>query len=100
MTTDFSNISSASAVADSPTVNVACTSLRTHVENAQAYGAVPDAEARTDWSTALAQAARAATDCIAGTGTLNASLITQSGQEMKATTAAIDAMTTRLKAFH
>jgi hypothetical protein len=99
MSSDFNNIATASAAADSPAVNAACVSLRSHVEKTQAYAPVPDTEVQSDWSTALAQAARSATDCIAGTDTLNASLISRSGQELRATTAAIVAMTTRLKTF-
>lgn len=94
ISSDFSNIATGIAAADSPAVNAACVSLRSHVEKAQAYAPVP-----SDWSAALAQAARSATDCIAGTDTLNASLISRSGHELKATTAAIVAMTTRLKTF-
>lgn len=99
MATDLSAIGTSGAAANPVAMNTACTSLQTHVEAAQAYRAVPDAEAQLDWSTGLAQAARAATDCIAGTRTLNAGLISQSGQELNAATRAIDAMNTRLQAL-
>jgi hypothetical protein len=94
---DLTRITQTATVGDTPGINTACHSLQTHVEAAQAYSAIPDQESQNDWATALAQAARAASDCIAGTDTINASLITKSGQELEAATTAITAMNTRIR---
>jgi hypothetical protein len=96
---DYTDMGTAATATDIPGLGTACASLQSDVEAAQAYGGVPDTVAQADWSTALAQSARAATDCIAFTRNLDAGLLTQSGQELSASTAALNKVTERIKTF-
>jgi hypothetical protein len=65
-----------------------------------AYPAIPDPVAQSDWSTGLAQYARAATDCAAGISTRNPSLINRSAQELNAGAAALQSATTRIQTLN
>jgi hypothetical protein len=94
---DFRDMGTATAANDITGLSAACTSLQTDVEAAQAYAPFPDTSAQTDWSTALAQAARAATDCKAPTrNNPNADLMTQSSQELDSYTTALNKFTHRV----
>jgi hypothetical protein len=87
----------ATAANDITGLSAACTSLQTDVEAAQAYAPFPDTSAQIDWSTALAQAARSATDCKASTrNNPNADLMTQSNQELDSYTTALNKFTHRV----
>jgi hypothetical protein len=94
---DYTDMETAATATDITGLGTACASLQSDVEAAQAYGGIPDTVAQADWSTALAQSARSATDCVAGTRTFDAGLITQSAQELSASTAAVRKVTERIK---
>jgi hypothetical protein len=94
---DFRDMGTATAANDITGLSAACTSLQTDVEAAQAYAPFPDTSAQTDWSTALAQAARSATDCKASTrNNPDADLMTQSNQELDSYTTALNKFTHRV----
>jgi hypothetical protein len=99
ITDDLGAAHTAAAGGNVPALNTACTSLQGDIEAAQPYPAVPDPQAQADWSTGLAQYARAATDCVAGISTLAPNLINQGVQEMNAGSVAIQAATTRIQAL-
>jgi hypothetical protein len=99
---DVQEMVAADAAPDIPGMNAACTSLQTDVEAAQAYNAsVPDTMLQSDWSSALAQEARAATDCTAATrnGNLDSDLLNQSNREFDAATATWSKYNARLNAL-
>ncbi|HEY3692796.1 MAG TPA: hypothetical protein VGL46_21340 [Pseudonocardiaceae bacterium] len=100
ISTDFARLASTSAAADITGLRAACTSLQTHVESAQAYTIIPDTLAQADWSTALAQGARTATDCIAFTHNLDGDLLAQSGRELSGCDTAILKLTDRITALN
>jgi hypothetical protein len=89
ITDDLGAAHTAAAGGNVPALNTACTSLQGDIEAAQPYPAVPDPQAQADWSTGLAQYARAAPDCVAGISTLAPNLINQGVQEMNAGSVAI-----------
>jgi hypothetical protein len=97
MSKDFTDMGTAGTASDIAGLRVVCTSLQAHVESARSYASIPDALAQTDWSTALAQAARAATDCIVSTRDLDADLLTQASNELHVATIAFDRCIDRLK---
>jgi hypothetical protein len=102
MIKDGEDMVAASAATDITGMSAACTSLQTDVEAAQAYDAsVPDTMLQDDWSTALAQEARAATDCAAATrnGNLDSDLLSQSNREFDAATATWSKYNARLNAL-
>jgi hypothetical protein len=94
---DFTAIQAAGTKQDVAALHTACGSLQTHVEAAQAYTHIPDTQAETSWAQALALYARAATDCLSGTTSLNAALVTQSGQELQQGTSALSQVTARMQ---
>jgi hypothetical protein len=96
---DLADVGAAAAATDIIGVRAACTSLQTHAEAAQAYVSIPDTLAQTNWATALAHAARAATDCIAFTHNHDPDLLIQSGHELEAYTAAIGKFSDRANAL-
>jgi hypothetical protein len=99
---DVQEMVAADAAPDIPGMNAACRSLQTDVEAAQAYNAsVPDTMLQNDWSSALAQEARAATDCTAATrnGNLDSDLLNQSNREFDAATATWSKYNARLNAL-
>jgi hypothetical protein len=61
-----------------------CITLQQDVEAAQAYKPIPDDQAQTAWSAALASYARAATDCIAGVDTVSVDVLNRAKDEMTA----------------
>jgi hypothetical protein len=97
MSKDFTDMGTAGTASDIAGLRVVCTSLQAHVESARSYASIPDTLAQTDWSTALAQAARAATDCIVSTRDLDADLLTQASNELHVATIAFDRCIDRLK---
>jgi ABC-type glycerol-3-phosphate transport system substrate-binding protein len=104
MSKDATDIVAAGTAYDVTGISAACASLQTHVEAAQAYASVPDTMIQTDWSTALAQYARSATDCVAATrnrslDNLDGDLLTQSAREAEAGTTALGKCTDRLNAL-
>lgn len=96
---DFNDLQTAAQAADPPQVRAVCVRLQGHVEAAQAYTPIPDGTAQAAWSAALAQYARAATDCIAGIDAGDSDLITRSGQELTAGTTQIRVVSDRMKAL-
>jgi hypothetical protein len=94
---DYTDMETAATATDIPGLGTACASLQSDVEAAQAYRGIPVTVAQADWSTALAQSARAATDCIASTRNLDVGLLNQSAQKLNASTAAFRKATERIK---
>jgi hypothetical protein len=97
---DLADVAATAAVADITGMRIACTSLQTHVEAAQAYASIPDTPAQTHWSTALAEAARAAADCIAFTHNPDPDLLTRSGYELNAYDVEIGKLSDRVNALN
>ncbi len=97
MSKDFTDMGTAGTASDIAGLRVVCTSLQAHVESARSYASIPDPLAQTDWSTALAQAGRAATDCIVSTRNLDADLLTQASNELHVATIAFDRCNDRLR---
>jgi hypothetical protein len=93
-------VAAAAAAADITGVRAACVSLQAHVEAAQAYADIPDTVAQSHWSAALAQAVRAAADCIAFTRNLDPDLLTRSGHELKAYDAEIEKLSERVDSLN
>lgn len=93
---DLARVAATAAAADIAGLRVACASLQTHVEAAQAYASIPDTVAQSHWSAALAQAARAAADCIAFTQNLDPDPLTRSGHELKAYDAEVGKLSNRV----
>lgn len=96
---DSGDVAAAAGVTDVAGMGEACASLQGHVEAAQAYTGMPDTLAQSYWSTALAQAARAATDCRAFTRSLDFDLLAQSGREVQAWDTATRKCTERVNAI-
>jgi hypothetical protein len=96
---DFRASGNASSGGDLAGLNSACESLQADVESAQAYSPIPDAQAQTHWSAALAQEARAASDCIAGISSRDLDLISKSGGEVMAGAAQMVKVTARMNAL-
>lgn len=84
---------------NTPAARRACASLQRDVESAQAYPPIPDLVAQPHWTAALADYARAATDCLAGVDTFNADLLARAATEMSAGNDEVDAVTARVKAL-
>jgi hypothetical protein len=80
---------------DIATLRTACTALQKDVESAQAYAPIPDGRMQSAWSSALAQYARAAGDCIAGIDSMDAAVISRAGSELSAASGFMDQATTR-----
>lgn len=97
ITKDEQDIASAGSNQDVAAMNGACTTLQGDVETAQAAGSAPDAEIQQSLSQALAMYARSATDCIAGTQTMDAGLITKASSEMNDGTSALAGAVTKIQ---
>lgn len=95
--TDFGAIGTAGQNQDLQAVQAACSTLQSDVESAQGYAQLPDPEAQTAWSAGLAQAARAATDCVAATVTNNADLLGRAASEIDKATDYVGAAAARIK---
>lgn len=95
--TDFGSIGTAGQNQDLQAMQAACSALQSDVESAQGYAQLPDAEAQTAWAAGLAQAARAATDCVAATGTNNADLLGQAASEIRKASDYVGSATARIK---
>lgn len=93
---DFKDLEDAANTDDLPTISSSCAQLQTDVEAAQSYDAIPDPEAQHNWSAALADYERGATDCVAGADTSNADLITKASTEITDGSTALNLVTTRL----
>jgi hypothetical protein len=96
---DFTDLETAANSNDLGAISTSCGQLRTDVEGAQAYDPIPDAQAQHDWSLALAQYERGATDCVAGADEADESLITKASTEIVAGTNELDLVTARLGAI-
>lgn len=99
MSRDLARVAATAAAADITGLRAACASLQAHVEAAQAYASIPDTVAQSHWSAALAQAARAAADCIAFTRNLDPDLLTRSGHELKAYDTEIGKLSDRIESL-
>jgi hypothetical protein len=93
---DFTALEDAANADDMSSISSSCEQLQTDVEAAQSYDPIPDQEAQHEWSTALADYARGATDCVAGAQTTNATLITKASTEITDGSTALSEVTTRL----
>ncbi len=93
---DFTELETAAEANNLPGISTSCTRLRTDVKSAQAYDPIPDAQAQHDWSLALAQYERGATDCVAGADEANQNLMTKASTEIVAGTNELDLVTARL----
>jgi hypothetical protein len=98
ITDDLGAAHTAAAGGNVPALNTACTSLQAISKPPNLTPPFPTRK-QADWSTGLAQYARAATDCVAGISTLAPNLINQGVQEMNAGSVAIQAATTRIQAL-
>lgn len=92
---DSKSASGSSSGLDIATLRTACTALQHDVESAQAYAPIPDAKMQSAWSSALAQYARAAGDCIAGIDSMDATVVSRAGSELTAASGFMDQATTR-----
>jgi hypothetical protein len=93
---DFTALEQAANASDLASMSAGCTQLQSDVEAAQQYDPIPDPQAQHDWSAALAEYARGATDCVAGADTSNVDLITKASQEITAGSTDLDRVTARL----
>lgn len=96
MSRDLTRVTATAAAADIIGLRIACTSPQIHVEAAQAYASIPDTVAQSHWSAALAQAPRAAADCIAYTHNLGPDLLARSGHELQAYDTEIEKLSNRI----
>lgn len=90
---DFQNAGTATST---ESLRAACTGLRGHVEAAQAYAPIPDAEAHRHFATALERFAVGAGDCLAGINGASPQLIDKAGDELAAGTRSLGESTQRI----
>lgn len=94
ITTDLGDMGTAGSNGDFTAMGIACTSLQTDVESGQAYGPIPAAAVQKPWAAALAQLARASTDCLGGVQGSDSDLLGKAATEITTGTADIkDAVT-------
>jgi len=94
---DFSALETAANTSDLAAISSSCAQLQSDVESAQSYDPIPDPEAQHNWSAALAEYARGATDCVAGADTSNDDLITRASTEIVTGSKDLDLVTARLE---
>ena len=97
LTRDFQSAGEGGLNQDVAGMAVACSALQRDVEAAQAYDPIPDAEAQRHFAAALAQHARAATDCLAGISGMNGGLIAKATRELTAGTTEMGKATARIR---
>ena len=90
---DFQNAGSATSA---EALRMACVGLQGHVEAAQAYAPIPDAEAHRHFATALDRFALGANDCLAGISGTDTRLINKAGDELAAGTRSLGESTRRI----
>jgi hypothetical protein len=90
---DFQNAGTATSAEG---LRAACTGLRGHVQAAQAYAPIPDAEAHRHFAAALDRFAVGAGDCLAGLNGASPGLIDKAGQELAAGTQSLGESTRRI----
>jgi hypothetical protein len=93
---DFTDLESAANSNNLPSISTSCAQLQKDVEGAQSGDPIPDPEAQSAWSRALAQYERGATDCVAGADESNVDLITKASTEITSGSTDLDLVTTRL----
>jgi hypothetical protein len=93
---DFKDLEDAANNNDMSAISDSCAQLQTDVEAAQAYDPIPDPQAQHNWSAALADYAKGATDCVAGADSSNADLITKASTEITDGSTELNQVTTRL----
>jgi hypothetical protein len=93
---DFNNLVTAANSDDLPTISLSCSQLENDVASAQAYDPIPDPQAEHDWSDALEQYSRGATDCVDGANNSDANMITQASTEITNGSKDLDLVTKRL----
>ncbi len=86
LTKDFSSIAAATGASDTHALSAACGLLDDDVSRAQNYPAIPDADAQSHWSSALAHDHMAAVHCTAGVATSDPSAMADAAIEMDAAT--------------
>jgi hypothetical protein len=94
---DFTAIATASSNNNVLGVGAGCLSMQKHVEAAQAYRSVPDAQGQTYWAAAMASYARAAGDCIAGIESGNQVVMQRGAQEIQDGNLQIEKLTGRIR---
>lgn len=82
MQKDMSNISTDGANQDASQMNTDCGTLSDDVTKAQDYGPIPDEQAQQHWGAALTDFDNAASDCSAGTSTMDASQLAKAAGEI------------------
>lgn len=95
VSTDANTAATASSNLDATALRAGCSALQKDVESAQAYAPIPDAQMQSAWSSALAQYARAATDCVAGVDGMDATVISRAASELGAGAKFLDQATAR-----
>jgi len=95
VSTDATTTATAASNFDVAALRTGCTALQGDVESAQAYAPIPDAQMQSAWASALAQYARAATDCVAGVDSMDTTVIGRAASELSAGAKFMDQATAR-----
>jgi len=81
---DMSAIGADGQNQDASQMSADCTTLSGDVKSAQQYDPIPDGEAQQHWAAGLADVASAASDCTAGTASLDTAQILKASAEISA----------------
>ena len=82
---------------DSTAIHADCAQLSTDVSAALAYKPIPDPTAQQHWAAGLDDYQQGATDCLAGTSSMDTTLINEASAKFDAGTAEFNAVTARLQ---
>jgi len=99
ITADLTNIGTSATAGNMPVLLAACTALNTDTANAYNYGAIPDAQAQTNWAQALSYFNRSGSECMAGVSSNNGGMIQQATADLKSGTAYVAQASTRIRAL-
>jgi hypothetical protein len=97
---DLSAVGNAQRAGDIEGVGMACLSLWSDAESAEAYMPIPDPEAQTHWAAALAHLAHASTACVMAVRSQDAAKFIRASHEMDAVPADVSQVITRLSALN
>ena len=81
-------------------MDMACRSLHSDAESAEAYTPIPDAEAQTHWAATLAHLTHASATCVTAIRNRDADLFTRASGEMAAVSTDVSAVVDRLLALN
>jgi hypothetical protein len=84
ITTDVDNAGAAASNQDIPAMAAACSALHTDTQTGRAYKPIPDPEAQTHWSAALADFTRSAGRCQVALNPLAPDLLRQAAGDASA----------------